>query len=432
MFLQKALGFNPTTMKARTEIIAGATTFLTMCYILAVNPGILSTTGMDKGAVFTATAIASAIATLLLAFMAKLPFAQAPSMGLNAFFAFTLCQAMHYTWQQSLAIMLAEGVLFLLITFLNIREHILNAIPNNLRYAISAGIGMFIAFIGLKNAEIIVANPATYVGLGKFTPTAILGVIGIILSGVLMARRIKGALFLSIIITTIIGIPMGVTQIPAGWLPVDMPQDIRPIFAKFDFSELITLKTGLVIISLLMVNIFDTVGTLVGLAYKTGIVKKDGSIPHIKEAMMSDAIGTTCGAFLGSSTLPTYVESAAGIAEGGRSGLTSAFVGLLFIISLFLSPLFMLIPSAATSGALVLVGVLMLDSVKQLELNDVSEAFPAFITMITMVLCYSIADGIYLGILSYVILKLCTSQYKVLNSTLIILSILFILNFIYG
>lgn len=432
MFLQKALGFNPTTMKARTEIIAGATTFLTMCYILAVNPGILSTTGMDKGAVFTATAIASAIATLLLAFMAKLPFAQAPSMGLNAFFAFTLCQAMHYTWQQSLAIMLAEGVLFLLITFLNIREHILNAIPNNLRYAISAGIGMFIAFIGLKNAEIIVANPATYVGLGKFTPTAILGVIGIILSGVLMARRIKGALFLSIIITTIIGIPMGVTQIPAEWLPVDMPQDIRPIFAKFDFSELITLKTGLVIISLLMVNIFDTVGTLVGLAYKTGIVKKDGSIPHIKEAMMSDAIGTTCGAFLGSSTLTTYVESAAGIAEGGRSGLTSAFVGLLFIISLFLSPLFMLIPSAATSGALVLVGVLMLDSVKQLELNDVSEAFPAFITMITMVLCYSIADGIYLGILSYVILKLCTSQYKVLNSTLIILSILFILNFIYG
>ena len=432
MFLQNALGFNPTTMKARTEIIAGATTFLTMCYILAVNPGILSTTGMDKGAVFTATAIASAIATLLLAFMAKLPFAQAPSMGLNAFFAFTLCQAMHYTWQQSLAIMLAEGILFLLITFLNIREHILNAIPNNLRYAISAGIGMFIAFIGLKNAEIIVANPATYVGLGKFTPTAILGVIGIILSGVLMARRIKGALFLSIIITTIIGIPMGVTQIPARWLPVDMPQDIRPIFAKFDFSELITLKTGLVIISLLMVNIFDTVGTLVGLAYKTGIVKKDGSIPHIKEAMMSDAIGTTCGAFLGSSTLTTYVESAAGIAEGGRSGLTSAFVGLLFIISLFLSPLFMLIPSAATSGALVLVGVLMLDSVKQLELNDVSEAFPAFITMITMVLCYSIADGIYLGILSYVILKLCTSQYKVLNSTLIVLSILFILNFIYG
>ena len=430
MFLQKALGFNSSTMKARTEIVAGATTFLTMCYILAVNPDILSTTGMDKGALFTATAIASAIATLLLAFMAKLPFAQAPSMGLNAFFAFTLCQAMHYTWQQSLAIMLAEGIVFLLITFLNIREHILNAIPQNLRYAISAGIGMFIAFIGLKNAEIIVANSATYVGLGKFMPTAILGVIGIILSGVLMARRVKGALFLSIIITTLIGIPMGVTKFPTGWLPVDMPQDISPIFARFDFTGLFTLKTGLVVISLLMVNIFDTVGTLVGLAYKTGIVGKDGSIPHIKEAMMSDAIGTTCGAFLGSSTLTTYVESASGIAEGGRSGLTSAVVGLLFIISLFLSPLFMLIPSAATSGALVLVGVLMLDSVKQLELTEVSEAFPAFITMITMVLCYSIADGIYMGILSYVILKLCTQQYKVLNPTLLILSVLFLLNFI--
>ena len=430
MFLQKALGFNSSTMKARTEIVAGATTFLTMCYILAVNPDILSTTGMDKGALFTATAIASAIATLLLAFMAKLPFAQAPSMGLNAFFAFTLCQAMHYTWQQSLAIMLAEGIVFLLITFLNIREHILNAIPQNLRYAISAGIGMFIAFIGLKNAEIIVANSATYVGLGKFTPTAILGVIGIILSGVLMARRVKGALFLSIIITTLIGIPMGVTKFPTGWLPVDMPQDISPIFARFDFTGLFTLKTGLVVISLLMVNIFDTVGTLVGLAYKTGIVGKDGSIPHIKEAMMSDAIGTTCGAFLGSSTLTTYVESASGIAEGGRSGLTSAVVGLLLIISRFLSPLFMLIPSAATSGALVLVGVLMLDSVKQLELTEVSEAFPAFITMITMVLCYSIADGIYMGILSYVILKLCTQQYKVLNPTLLILSVLFLLNFI--
>ena len=337
---------------------------------------------------------------------------------------------MHYTWQQSLAIMLAEGIVFLLITFLNIREHILNAIPQNLRYAISAGIGMFIAFIGLKNAEIIVANSATYVGLGKFTPTAILGVIGIILSGVLMARRVKGALFLSIIITTLIGIPMGVTKFPTGWLPVDMPQDISPIFAHFDFTGLFTLKTGLVVISLLMVNIFDTVGTLVGLAYKTGIVGKDGSIPHIKEAMMSDAIGTTCGAFLGSSTLTTYVESASGIAEGGRSGLTSAVVGLLFIISLFLSPLFMLIPSAATSGALVLVGVLMLDSVKQLELTEVSEAFPAFITMITMVLCYSIADGIYMGILSYVILKLCTQQYKVLNPTLLILSVLFLLNFI--
>lgn len=432
MILQKLLGFDPKTMRKRTEVVAGATTFLTMCYILAVNPTILSTTGMDRGALFTSTAIAAAIATLLLAFMAKLPFAQAPSMGLNAFFAYTLCQAMGYSWQQSLAIMLIEGIVFLLITFINVREAILNAIPENLRHAISVGIGMFIAFIGLKNAGIIVSSPATFVTLGKFTPAAILGVIAILLSGVLMARKVKGALFVSIIATTVIGIPLGVTEIPSHWIPVSMPQSLSPIFCQFDFSDLINFRTLMVVISLLLVNIFDTVGTLVGLAYKTNIVRPDGTIPKIKEAMMSDAIGTTCGAFLGSSTLTTYVESASGIAEGGRSGLTSFTTGILFIVALFLSPLFMLIPSAATSGALVLVGVLMLDSVKRLNLADVSEAFPAFITMITMVLCYSIADGICLGILSFVILKLCTGKWKQVNMTLVILSLIFIANFIFG
>lgn len=432
MLLEKLLGFDAKTMNKRTEVVAGATTFLTMCYILAVNPTILSTTGMDRGALFTATAIASAIATLLLAFMAKLPFAQAPSMGLNAFFAYTLCQAMGYTWQQSLAIMLVEGIVFLLITFLNIREAILNAIPFNLRHAISVGIGMFIAFIGLKNAGIIVSSPATFVSLGKFTPMSILGVIAIVLSGVLMARKVKGSLFYSIIIATIVGIPMGVTQIPDHWFPVSLPQSLSPIFCQFDFNGLLNMRTVMVIISLLLVNIFDTVGTLVGLAYKTRIVRPDGTIPHIKEAMMSDAIGTTCGAFLGSSTLTTYVESASGIAEGGRSGLTSFTTGMLFVLALFLSPVFLLIPGAATSGTLVLVGVLMLDSVKLLDLSDVSEAFPAFITMITMVLCYSIADGICLGILSYVILKLCTGQWKRLNATLIVLSLIFIANFIFG
>lgn len=432
MILQKLLGFDPKTMRKRTEVVAGATTFLTMCYILAVNPTILSTTGMDRGALFTSTAIAAAIATLLLAFMAKLPFAQAPSMGLNAFFAYTLCQAMDYSWQQSLAIMLIEGIVFLLITFINVREAILNAIPENLRHAISVGIGMFIAFIGLKNAGIIVSSPATFVTLGKFTPAAILGVIAILLSGVLMARKVKGALFVSIIATTVIGIPLGVTEIPSHWIPVSMPQSLSPIFCQFDFSGIINFRTLMVVISLLLVNIFDTVGTLVGLAYKTNIVRPDGTIPKIKEAMMSDAIGTTCGAFLGSSTLTTYVESASGIAEGGRSGLTSFTTGILFIVALFLSPLFMLIPSAATSGALVLVGVLMLDSVKRLNLADVSEAFPVFITMITMVLCYSIADGICLGILSFVILKLCTGKWKQVNMTLVILSLIFIANFILG
>ena len=431
-FLEKTLGFDPKTMKLRTELIAGVTTFLTMSYILAVNPSILMSTGMSQGALFTATALASAIATLLLAFMAKLPFAQAPSMGLNAFFAYTLCQAMGYSWQNSLAILLIEGIVFILITFFNVREMIFNAIPNNLRYAISAGIGMFIAFIGLKNAEIIVSKEGTFVGLGAFTAPCLLGIFATLLSGVLMARNVKGALFWSIIAATLLGIPMGVTNIPSGWLPVSAPQDISPIFCQFDFSGLLTLKTGLVVFSLLIINIFDTIGTLMGLAEKTGIVRKDGSIPHVSEAMMSDAIGTTCGAMLGSSTISTYIESVSGIAEGGRSGVTSFVVGLLFILALFLSPIFLLIPSAATSGALIMVGVLMLDSVKKINLQDMTEAFPSFITMITMVLCYSIADGICLGILSFVIMKLCTRRWQELNWTLCILSVLFVLNFIFG
>ena len=430
--LEKALGFDPKTMKLRTELIAGVTTFLTMSYILAVNPSILMTTGMSQGALFTATAMASAIATLLLAFMAKLPFAQAPSMGLNAFFAYTLCQAMGYSWQNSLAILLIEGVIFMLITFFNVREMIFNAIPNNLRYAISAGIGMFIAFIGLKNAGIIVAKEGTFVGLGEFTTPCLLGIFATLLSGVLMARNVKGSLFWGIIATTLIGIPLGVTVFPDHWLPVSAPQDISPIFCKFDFSGLLNLKTFLVVFSLLIVNIFDTIGTLMGLAEKTGIVREDGSIPHVSEAMMSDAIGTTCGAMLGSSTISTYIESASGIAEGGRSGVTSLVVGVMFLLSLFLSPIFLLIPSAATSGALIMVGVLMLDSVKKINLQDMTEAFPAFITMITMVLCYSIADGICLGILSFVIMKLCTHRWKDLNWTLCILSILFVLNFALG
>lgn len=428
----KLLGFDTKNMKMKTELIAGATTFLTMSYILAVNPAILSSTGMDKGALFTATALSAAIATLLLAFMAKLPFAQAPSMGLNAFFAYTLCQAMGYSWEQALAIMLIEGLVFLLITFFNVRELILDSIPKNLRYAISAGIGMFIAFIGLKNAGIIVAKEGTFVGLGAFTPESTLGIIAILLSGILMARNVKGSLFYGIIAATLIGIPMGVTMIPDGWLPVSAPQDISPIFCQFDFNGFINIKTLLVVFSLLIVNIFDTIGTLVGLAEKTGIVQPDGSIPRVKEAMMSDAIGTTCGAMLGSSTITTYIESASGIAEGGRSGVTSAFVGILFLLSLLVSPIFLLIPGAATSGALVLVGVLMLDSVKKLDLSDVSESFPAFITMITMVLCYSIADGICLGILSYVILKLCVGRWKQLNITLVTLAILFIINFVFN
>ena len=483
--LKALLGFDPKTTTVKTELIAGMTTFLTMCYILAVNPTILATTGMDKGALFTATAIASAIATFLLAFMAKLPFAQAPSMGLNAFFAFTLCQAMGLTWQQALAVLLVEGIIFLAITFLNIRDKILECIPKNLRFAISAGIGMFIAFIGLKNAGIITANADTFVQLGKFTPVSILGLISILLCGCLMARRVKGSLFIAfiglenagiitanadtfvqlgkftpvsilglisillcgclmarrvkgslfiaIIISTLIGIPMGVTQFSDNWMPVSTPHSIAPIFCQFDFTGFFTPKMFMVVFSLLLVNIFDTIGTVLGLVSKLGVKENEkGEIPGVKEAMMSDAIGTTAGALLGSSTITTYVESASGVAEGGKSGLTSFFVGLMFILSIFLAPIFLLIPSAATSGALVMVGVLMIDSFKKIELEDISESFPAFITMITMVLCYSIADGICLGILSYVLIKMMVGKFKDLNPTLYILSIFLLFNYVFG
>jgi adenine/guanine/hypoxanthine permease len=426
MFLQKVLGFDPATMKCRTEVVAGITTFLTMSYILAVNPTILASTGMDKGALFTSTAIVSAVATLLLAFMAKLPFAQAPSMGLNAFFAFTLVQAMGYSWQTALAAMFAEGIIFILITFFNIREMILNSLPTNLRHAISAGIGMFIAFIGLKNAGIIASNPATFVTLGKFSPSAILGIIAILASGILMAKHVKGALFYGIILCTLIGIPMGVTQIPQGFLPVSTPHSVAPIFMQFDFHHFFSLNMVMIIFTLLIINIFDTVGTLVGLANKTGIVKADGTIPHVKQAMMSDAIGTTVGSIFGISTITTYIESASGIAEGGRSGLTSFTTGMLFLIALLFSPIFLLIPSSATTGALVIVGVLMIDSVAKIDMSDFTEALPAFITIIMMVLTYSIADGICLGILTYVIVKMCCGRFKDLSVMMYILAAFFI------
>lgn len=430
--LKQLLGFDPKQTTMKTEVIAGLTTFLTMTYVLAVNPTILATTGMDKPALFTSTALASAIATILLAVMAKLPFAQAPSMGLNAFFAFTLCQALGLTWQQSLAVLLVEGILFLVITFLNIRDMILECIPLNLRYAISVGIGMFISFIGMKNAGIIVADPATFVKLGTFNSVSILGIISVIVSSMLMIRRVKGALFYGIIVSTLIGIPLGVTVIPDGWTPVSAPHSMEPIFCKFDFNGFFTLKTVMIIFSLLLVNIFDTLGTLIGLVEKVGIKNENGEVPGMKEAMMSDAIGTTAGAIMGCSTITTYVESASGVAEGGRSGVTSLIVGLLFIVSIFFAPIFLLIPVAATSGALVMVGVLMVDAFKKIDLDDISEAFPAYITVITMVLCYSIADGICLGILSYVIVKLLTGKRQQINLTLFILSILFVLNYMVG
>lgn len=429
---QSILGFNPEKHSVRTEFIAGVTTFLTMSYILAVNPDILAAAGMDKGAVFTATALSSAVATLLIAFLAKLPFAQAPSMGINAFFAFTLVQGMGYSWQTALAAVFVEGIVFILLTAFNIREKIVNCIPYNLRYAISAGIGMFIAFIGLKNAGIIVAHPATLVALGAFTPIFLLAVLGIILSAALVVRKVRGALFYSIAICTIVGIPLGVTAIPEGFAPISSPQSLSPTFLQMDFAPLLSFDMAMTIFALVFMDIFNTIGTLIGAAAKTEMMDEKGNVKNIKQAMMADAIGTSLGAILGTSTVTTYVESGSGIAEGGRTGLTALVTGSLFLLALFLSPLFLLVPSAATTGALVMVGVFMLGSISMIDLSDLSETFPVFITLLTMVLTYSIAEGMALGMLAFVFVKLLSGQYRSISLPLYILAVLFILRYAFA
>ena len=334
-FLYRLVGFDPTKHNLRTELLAGLTTFLTMGYILAVNPDILANTGMDKGAVFTATALASAIGTLLIAFMAKLPFAQAPGMGINAFFAFTLCLTMGYSWQQSLAAVFIEGLIFIVLTAFNIREQIVNCIPKSLRFAISAGIGFFIAFVGLKNSGIIVANEATLVSLGHFNATSSLACLGIILSAVLMKLRVRGALFYSIIICTLIGIPLGVTQIGADFAPISMPHSIAPTFLQMDFSKVLSGDMILTILVLVFIDIFNTIGTLIGAAAKTEMMDEAGNVKNIKGAMMADAVATSVGAALGTSTVTTFVESSAGIAEGGRTGMTAFSTSIFFLLALF-------------------------------------------------------------------------------------------------
>lgn len=430
--LRRWLGFDPRTMTVRTECTAGLTTFLTMSYILAVNPDILSAAGMDKGAVFTATALSSALATLLLAFMAKLPFAQAPSMGINAFFAYTLVQGMGYSWQAALAAVFVEGIVFILLTAFRVREKIVDCIPINLRFAISVGIGMFIAFIGLKNAGLIESDPVTFVRLGSFTPISLLAVLGILLSAVLVWKKVKGALFLGIAACTLVGLPLGVTVAPEDFAPVSMPHSLAPTFLKFDFAPLLDPDMAIVVLVLVFMDLFNTIGTLVGAATQGGLTDRAGRVPRMKEALMADAVGTTLGAACGTSTVTTFVESAAGIAEGGRSGMTAAVTGLLFLAALFFAPLFLLVPGAATTGALVVVGVLMMQSVRNIDFTDMSEALPAFVTILGMVLTYSIAEGISLGLLSYTFVKILTGQFRALHPALYVLSVLFVLRYIFG
>lgn len=413
-----------TTVK--TEVIAGVTTFMTMAYILAVNPGILSAAGMPAASVFTATALASAIATVLMAILANLPIALAPGMGLNAFFAFSVVLGMGYSWQLALTAVFCEGLVFILMSLFNIREAIVASIPANLKKAVSVGIGLFIAFIGLQNAGIVVNNDATLVSLGTVTKgPALLAIIGLLITGFLLARKVKGALLIGIIATALIGIPFGVTKIPQGWSPVSAPA--APLLFQFQFDKIFTLDFFVVFFTFLFVDIFDTIGTLVGVTTQAGLMDKNGKIPRVKQALLADAVGTVAGAALGTSTVTSYIESASGVAEGGRTGLTALTTGGLFLVALFFAPLFLLIPSAATAPALIIVGLFMLTPVKDIDLSDFTESIPAFLTMIMMPLSYSIAEGLVFGILSYVVLKALTGKMKEIPLVTWIVGVFFIL-----
>ena len=430
--LSKLFGFDPSKHNIKTEVMAGITTFLTMAYILAVNPSIFSNLadkGMDTNAVFTSTALAAIIGTLAMAIYAKKPFGLAPGMGLNAFFVFTVCLTMGYSWQFALTAILIEGFIFVVLTLTKVRTLIVDAIPASVKRAIGAGIGLFIAFIGLKNAGIIVESSATFVTIGTMTEgTALLGVIGIVLTSVLVIKNVPGSLLIGILATALIGIPMGVTHFSGV---VDTPPSVAPLFCQFEFHHIFTLDMLVVVFTFLFIDMFDTMGTLVGVCTKAGMMQKDGRIPGLNKAFMADAVATMAGACLGASTTTTYVESAAGLAQGGRTGLTAFSTAMCFVVAMFFAPLFLSIPAAATTPVLVIVGLFMLTPVKDIDLDDYAESIPAFITIVMMPLTYSISDGILCGVISYVLINMLCMNWKKLNPTLYVLAALFIMKYIF-
>ena len=426
--LTKLFGFDPKNTTVRTEIIAGLTTFLTMAYILAVNPAILGDAGMDKGALFTTTALISAIATLLMAVIAKLPFALAPGMGLNAFFAYTICLAMGYSWQFALTAVFLEGVIFILLTVTNLREMMVYCLSDSIKNAISVGIGMFIAYIGLQNAGIIVGNNATQVTLGDIgAATPILAIAGTIITAVLLVKNVKGALLIGILLITIIGIPCGITTMQGV---ISTPPSIEPIFCKIEWSNIFTTDMLLVVCTLLFLDLFDTMGTLIGVCNKANIYTPDGKIPRLKQAFLVDALATTLGAVMGTSTVTTFAESATGVSEGGRSGLTAFVTAMCFLIALVFAPLFLSIPSAATAPVLILVGVMMMGSVTKIDFTNFADAVPAFVCIIFMPLSYSISNGILFGHLAFVAINLCSGNHKRVTTGMIVLAIIFLLRFL--
>lgn len=457
MNLDKIFHLKENLTDVKTEVMAGITTFMTMAYILAVNPNILSASGMDRGSVFTATALSAFIATCLMALLSNYPFVLAPGMGLNAYFTYTVVLGMGYTWQQALAAVFAEGIIFILLSLTNVREAIFNSIPMNLKHAVSVGIGLFIAFIGLQNAKIVVGNDSTLVSIFSFKSsvaegtfssqgiTVLLALIGILVTAVLLAKDVKGSILWGILITWVLGIICQLTHLyvpnaDIGYyslLPdfsngISVPS-MAPTFMKMDFSIVFSLDFVVIMFAFLFVDMFDTLGTLIGVASKADMLDKDGKLPKIKGALLSDAVGTTVGAVCGTSTVTTFVESASGVAEGGRTGLTSIVAGILFALSLLLSPIFLAIPSFATAPALIVVGYLMLTSVTKIDFNDMTEAIPCFIAIIAMPFMYSISEGISMGVISYVVINVITGKAKEKKISLLmyILAVLFILKYIF-
>ena len=457
MNLDKIFHLKENHTDVKTEVMAGITTFMTMAYILAVNPNILSASGMDRGAVFTATALSAFIATCLMALLSNYPFVLAPGMGLNAYFTYTVVLGMGYTWQQALAAVFAEGIIFIFLSLTNVREAIFNSIPMNLKHAVSVGIGLFIAFIGLQNAKIVVGNDSTLVSIFSFKSsvaegtfssqgiTVLLALIGVLVTAILLAKNVKGGILWGILITWILGIICQLTHLyvpnaDLGYyslLPdfsngISVPS-MMPTFMKMDFSIVFSLDFVVIMFAFLFVDMFDTLGTLIGVASKADMLDKDGKLPKIKGALLSDAVGTSVGAVCGTSTVTTFVESASGVAEGGRTGLTSLVAGVLFALSLLLSPIFLAIPSFATAPALIVVGYLMLTSVTKIDFNDMTEAIPCFIAIIAMPFMYSISEGISMGVISYVVINVITGKAKEKKISLLmyILAVLFILKYIF-
>ena len=437
--LEKVFKLSENKTDAKTEILAGITTFMTMAYILAVNPSILSATGMDSGAVFTATALAAFIGTLLMAIFANYPFALAPGMGLNAYFAYTVVLGMGYSWEYALTAVFAEGIIFILLSATNVREAIFNAIPQNLKAAVSVGIGLFIAFIGLQNAKIVIGGSTLLqlFSVDKYNEvngvsasfndvgiTVLLAIIGIIVTGILVVKNIKGNILWGILITWLLGI---ICQFTGLYVPnadlgfysllpnfsngLSIPS-LSPIFCKLDFSGIFSLNFIVILFAFLFVDLFDTIGTLIGVSAKADMLDENGKLPRIKGALMADAVATTVGAVIGTSTTTTFVESASGVSEGGRTGLTSVTTAILFGLSLFLSPIFLAIPSFATAPALVIVGLYMLTNVTNIDFNDMSEAIPCYVCIIAMPFFYSISEGISMGVITYVALNLITVKPK--------------------